>query len=626
MGKPNSSSRPSAAAHKSSGNATFIVGCVALAIAIACSLMLVAGHMQAVALPGCGPGSPCDQAAKSVWGKVPLTGISTAALGAAYFAGMLTWWLTSRGGTTIRLVATLGGLLSLLFVAVMFAEGWACKYCLAAHAGNFVFIICTWLAARRSAPGFDKRGAIMSIGTAAIALGVLASIESNHRKKQEALAKADAAKSIEAVKTAATQPTPAPLAQPTTPAQPAQPQPAPTTTNAQPAFEGRYRLGNELAAIRIVFLTDYQCPDCKIMEGQLKRALASGADIAVSIKHFPISTLCNPNVPQDMHPDACYGAFAAEAAGELGGTEAFWKVHHWLFERDGKFTPADIIAFGATIGLDGTKLRALMDSPTIQQRVKDDIAQGEQLGLRQTPMIFINGVELRGWMAPESLVLAVEQLAASNLPQRSARDDKPPLAEQRMLEIFAAEPRVPLPAQFDRYATGPAAAQHRIVIVGDYLEPNTKQIDAEVRQLIASGTSIRYSFAHFPVSSACNPEMTFTRYQSCDVARLVEAAGIIGGNDAFWAAHAWAFANSTAPANHNAAHLASVIGTTTGITAETLQQSIATQEPAANIIADAKAAKALGLTSLPAIYLDGKLVREWKLRDKSLLPQLLNMK
>ncbi|HLP85512.1 MAG TPA: hypothetical protein VK157_14280, partial [Phycisphaerales bacterium] len=231
MGKRNSSPRSFAAAHKSSGNAALIAGCVALAIAIACSLMLVAGHMQAVALPGCGPGSPCDQAAKSVWGKVPIAGISTAALGAAYFAGMLTWWLTSRGGKTIRLVATLGGLLSLLFVAVMFAEGWACKYCLAAHAGNLVFIICTWLAAGRDAFTFDKRGAIMSIGTAAIALGVLASIESNHRKKQEALAKADAAKSVEAVKSAASQPTPAPVAQPSPPVQPSQPQPAAAATN-----------------------------------------------------------------------------------------------------------------------------------------------------------------------------------------------------------------------------------------------------------------------------------------------------------------------------------------------------------------------------------------------------------
>ncbi len=611
------------------------VGTIALVVAAAASLMLVAGHLRAVALPGCGPGSPCDQAAKSVWGKVPVANVSTAAAGAAYFLGMLAWWLGLGAGVgasrTLRTVSTVGLLGSLMFVIVMFAEGWACKYCLAAHAANLIFVACVYISARGAPIGLDTRGLAMAGGAGAIALGLLASVESNQRRKLEAEAKREAAASVEAMKANAQQPALV-VTPPATDATAQTGNAQATTTNTPTAdaaaakpFEGRYRKGPRDAAIRVVMLTNYPCPDCKIMEGQLSRLMAMqpALDMAVSIKHFPLSTVCNPNLPRDMHPDACFGAFAAEAAGELGGVEAFWQTHLWLFERSGRFTPQDVIAHGNSIGLDGLKLRQLMDDPRIQQRVKDDIAEGEALGLRNTPMIFINGVELRGWMAPDALVNAVTQLAASNPPKRDASSDKPPKAEQRMMEIYAAEPVRTMPTQFDRFVMGPANGATRVVIVGDYEEPGTAEADATVRELMAGGANIRYSFAHFPVNQTCNPEMTFTRYQnSCTAARLVEAAGALGGDDAFWAAHAWAFANRTTPANLTAANLAETIGATTGLTAEALTQAM--QGASANIAADAKAAKALGITGLPAVFIDGKLAREWKLRDRNLLPQMLS--
>jgi protein-disulfide isomerase len=620
----------------SSDRAVRAIGAAALTIAAIASLVLVAGHLQAVALPGCGPGSPCDQAAKSVWGKVPFTQVSTAALGAAYFIGMLSWWLGACASRTLRTVATIGMLASVLYVVVMIAEGWACKYCLAAHIANAIFVACVFWGSRGSPRGIDVRGIALAGGAGAIALGLLATIETNQRKKLEAAAKQQAAQSVEAMKAASQAPgtiTP-PGTQPSTAGE--QPANAPSTQTSPPKpaagtqsratvpFEGRFRKGPAEAAIRIVMLTDYQCPDCKIMEGQLSRLLAAQPplDIAVSIKHFPLSTMCNPSVQRDMHPDACFGAYAAEAAGDLGGADAFWQTHNWLFARDGKFTPQDIVTHGNAIGIDGLTLRQLMDDPRVQQRVKNDIEEGQQLGLRNTPMIFINGVELRGWMAPDALVNAVTQLAATNPPKRSAASDRPPLAEQRTLEIYANEPVLTLPAQFERFVMGPQTSPLRVVIIGDYQEPGTAEADATVRELLASGANVRYSFAHFPVSQACNPEMTFTRHEhACTAARLVEAAGTLGGPDAFFAAHAWAFANRTTPANLTAANLAQTIGESTGLTADALTQAATSSD--ATIAADARASKALGITGLPAVYINGKLVREWKLRDKNLLPQLL---
>ncbi|MFN5945858.1 MAG: vitamin K epoxide reductase family protein, partial [Phycisphaerae bacterium] len=192
--------------HESAGpKALQVIGALALAVAATAALVLVAGHLRAVALPGCGPGSPCDEAAKSVWGKVPLANISTASAGAAYFLGMLAWWLGSGASRTLRTVSTIGLLGSLMFVIVMFAEGWACKYCLAAHAANLVFVACVYIGARGAPVGLDTRGRAMAGGAGAIALGLLASVESNQRKKLEAAAKQEAAASVEAMKANAQQ-------------------------------------------------------------------------------------------------------------------------------------------------------------------------------------------------------------------------------------------------------------------------------------------------------------------------------------------------------------------------------------------------------------------------------------
>jgi protein-disulfide isomerase/uncharacterized membrane protein len=602
------------------------VGIAALAVAIGFSMMLVTRHLRGIELPGCGAGSACDEAAKSVWGSVPGLGVSTASVGLTFFVAMLVWWVIARGvGTWLKRLALVGALASAVFVGVMLTHGWVCVYCLGAHLANFVFVGSAWMLGRQYRFADGLRGPVMAIGTGALMFGSLASWESKVRVEQAAKAKAEAAKSVEAMKQASKEPAKAAenVASATSGTSVTEEKPVAPAASEKP-FEGRYRMGNEEAAIRIVFLTDYQCPDCKIMESQLKRVMGMGLDVAVSSKHFPLSKTCNPNMPTDMHPDACFGAYAAEAAGELGGVSAFWQMHEWLFARDGKFTPADVVAFGNSIGVDGVKLRTLMDSALIQQRVKDDISEGEKLGLRNTPMIFVNGVELRGWMAPDSLVNAVQQLAASNPPKRSARADKPPLAEARVMEIFASEPVVVVPTQLQRFSLGPADAKHRVVVVGDYQEPATAEVDGVIRGLIGSGASVRYSYAHFPVNQTCNPEMTFTRYEaSCNAAKLVEAAGVAGGEKAFWAAHAWAFANRATPANLSAANLATAISASTGVSAEILQQAMAGPDGAAMIAADAKAAKGLGLTGLPAIYVDGKLVREWKVSGKSVLAEML---
>src|SRR5690606_18544077 len=84
--------------------------------------------------------------------------------------------------------------------------------------------------------------------------------------------------------------------------------------------------------------------DCQDIERQVEALLAQRSDLSVSHKHFPMCTDCNVYMGRaNMHRNACWAARAAEAAGIVGGNDAFWKMHHWLFEVKGYFeTNADL--------------------------------------------------------------------------------------------------------------------------------------------------------------------------------------------------------------------------------------------------------------------------------------------
>src|SRR5574340_726413 len=90
----------------------FVIGVVCLAWAATMSLALVTEHISGWSLPGCGQGSPCEQAANSVWGKVPLINWPVSFLGLAYFLGMLAAWIAGRGALppALRYLARLGAL------------------------------------------------------------------------------------------------------------------------------------------------------------------------------------------------------------------------------------------------------------------------------------------------------------------------------------------------------------------------------------------------------------------------------------------------------------------------------------------------------------------------------------
>ncbi|MHC4963315.1 MAG: DsbA family protein [Planctomycetota bacterium] len=554
-----------------------------LLLAIASSVVLAGAHLEVLTAPGCGEDSPCAQAAASPWGKVPLVRWPVSFLGLAWFAALMPAWIAVRGSGVVprsfRNLVRLGAAFSAMFMVVMIAGRYACPYCIAAHAGNFAFLAVIEISpvvttgARRALAWL----AAAFVAVTGVQIGLLAVVKGEVEQQL--------AESTQQIIEASQDP------------------------DREP-FTGRYRMGPADASIRLVIFTDYQCPDCKIIEQQVRAILAKRPDVSFSSKHNPICTACNPYTNRNMHPNACWAARAAETAGILRGDDGFWQMHHWLFNRGGSFTDSEITTGLQQLGYDAREFLRVMQGADTLRRVKADIEEAKGLGIHRTPMIFINGVELKGWLAPNSLIRAVDELAASNPPSGNAAQDSPPSAFERYLADWVEQPQRALPADTRAWTMGPDQAAVRVVLWGDYQEPYSSEADAILRRLAVSRGDTRYTFRHYPMDRKCNPVTPKNLHPlACYAARAAEAAGAIDGNDGYWAMHEWLFENPDRVSEEALREMAIELGIDEG----SLFAEMDAPEVAEAIVEDAQAGKDADLRGIPFIFINEKRVPRWNL-------------
>jgi protein-disulfide isomerase len=374
-------------------------------------------------------------------------------------------------------------------------------------------------------------------------------------------------------------------------------------------FTGRYRLGPADAPIRLVVFSDFQCPDCRRFEQQVRSVFAERTDMSVSHKHHPFCSDCNPFVKRNMHPNACWAARAAEAAGMLRGNDGFWHMHRWLFDRGGSFTDAEIKQALAGFGYDVAEFIRVMQSPETLELVQADIFEARDLGIHRTPMVFINGVELRGWHVPTALKTAVERLAATNPPRGTPEQDRPEDAFDKYVTDWRLEQAFALPPDVPERTIGPADAAADVVLWGDYEEPITGSADRLLRGILAKRDDMRYTFRHYPINESCNSVAARTLHaHACDAAKAAEAAGTLGGDEGYWAMHEWIMANQRNLGDEALLQAAVELG----YDETAFLAAMNSPEAARAITVDATAGKRMGLTGVPLIYVNGKKIPRWR--------------
>jgi protein-disulfide isomerase/uncharacterized membrane protein len=600
----------------------FVAGLVALGVAIVPAVMMMLQHFAGLKLPGCGEGSPCAAAASSVWGQLPIPGTgfswSVSFIGLAFFVSMLAAWVAGRGRLSgpMRLLARLGALVSLIYLVIIVAGGYFCPYCIASHLGNLAF----WIIAERSPRAARDARALGALGFTcvfALATAALGVAEWRHRvaasRRAEQQRQHSTEKIVQATRAGSDDDAGGDDGA------------AASLYSAAKPFTGRWHLGPKEAPIRLVVFSDYQCRDCKRVENEIRQLMQQRADINLSVKHFPFCRPCNRFVTTDMHPNACWAARAAETAGLMGGTTAFWEMHHWLFDKGGGFTDAELNARLVTTGYKVNEFIAKMSSDETLRRVQADVDEVIALGIHFTPMIFVNGVEFKGWDKSGALARTIAEVAATNPPARGPDLDRPPPAAEKLIDDWRIQAVITLPVDPHVHALGgdraSAATTATVVMWGDYEDKATMEADGAIRAMLDDRPDLRYEFRHYPVNQSCNPHAARTAYpNSCRMSAAAEAAGSLGGEAAYWRMHAWLLANQKSFTDEPLRAAAGEFG----IDFESLMAAMSSPDVAGAVREDCDAANILKPRFVPVIYVNGRLVPRWRLEGHDILGQIVD--
>ncbi len=610
-----------------------LAGALCLLVGVVAAGLLVSDHFGGIKLPGCGADSPCARATASVWGKLKIGEYvwPVSFMGATYFAAALVGWLVARGAlpTFLRWVARLGALFSVAYVGIIAYERLFCPYCLASHAGNLLFWII--MESTRTKPRSLAAPLLSAMFVFIVSSVGLAVADAQQREnlriegeQQRSSAVAQIAAREEQARlvsqAATTQGSSTKPAAPVSPIRPGQ------------VLAGRYIFGPPQAPIRIVMFTGYQCPDCLRIESQLETLMTTRRDIQVSIRHFPFNSDCNPSIGRTTQPNGCWAARAAEAAGILYGVDGFWKMHKWLFEptRRGEFQTTQDLENGLrSLGLDPAGFTQVMQSEETARRVREDVQLAKELGLYFTPMIFVNGVELKGWHVPNALARTVDDVAATKPAPRGPEADLPPSALEKYIADWREQTVLPLAEDKVARRMGPENAAVNVVLWGDLTEPTTAEADAIVRKLVAERGDVSYTFRHYPFDSSCNAAVQQSKFPNgCLAARAAETAGLLGDNDAYWKMHIWITQNQGKLSEAAINEAAASFGLKADVFAERLKQPDV-QELVANDIDAGRKLPSLrlgtpaGISSIPTIFVNGKLLPRWKLDDRSVIELVL---
>ena len=161
------------------------------------------------------------------------------------------------------------------------------------------------------------------------------------------------------------------------------------------------RLGSEDAPFHVVEYADFQCPYCADCSADIHHLMEAYPDlIAFSFRHFPLGSECNPYNSNNMHPDACMAAYAAECAARHG---KYWDMYNelfTLFQQAGharkRPSVEQVRELAHGMGVPSSDFYYCLEEDAIRERIVEMVEEGKAYGVRGTPAVFVNGIAVGG--------------------------------------------------------------------------------------------------------------------------------------------------------------------------------------------------------------------------------------
>ena len=159
-------------------------------------------------------------------------------------------------------------------------------------------------------------------------------------------------------------------------------------------------LGNPEAVLLMVEFSDFQCPFCRRHHEQtfpeLKAKYFDTGKVKLVFKDFPLP----------IHENAQAAAEAGQCAFEQG---KFWEYQDKLFDNQEALAKDGLKKYAGELGLNQAQFDVCLDSGKFRQRVKDDVALGQKLGVNGTPGFLVGDRLIEGAYPFSAFEAAIEE-------------------------------------------------------------------------------------------------------------------------------------------------------------------------------------------------------------------------
>ena len=158
--------------------------------------------------------------------------------------------------------------------------------------------------------------------------------------------------------------------------------------------DGFAALGPESAPVVVAEFADYKCPHCKTASKTLVEIQKEYPEkVRLIIMELPI-----------LGKTSEYAAKAAICAQQQN---AYWPLHEAMFASQSGLTISKINELAGNLQIDTAALETCIGAPDSDLLTASSLTQAQNLGLKSTPAIFINGIAYRGHNHEASLRDAV---------------------------------------------------------------------------------------------------------------------------------------------------------------------------------------------------------------------------
>jgi protein-disulfide isomerase len=350
--------------------------------------------------------------------------------------------------------------------------------------------------------------------------------------------------------------------------------------------------GAKAALVTIVEFSDFQCPFCDRVEPTIDQVMEEYAGKVRVVWR---------NLALPFHKDAKTAAIAAMAAHRQG---KFWEMHRILFKNHNALGAADLEKYAKEIGLDMAKYKAAIQDKKLADLVDSDGTMANKIGARGTPAFFINGRFLSGaqpfgrFKALIDEELKKAEVLAKKVGKAKVYDTLMKTAKTEVgggTKAGGEKPKgPPKKVEVGKAPTrGPKKAPITLVLFCEFECPFCARVVPTINELEkAYPGKIRVAWKNFPLSFHKNAKAAS------------EAALAANEQGKFWEMYDILFKNRSA---HGAADLEKY-AKEIGLDMTKFKAAMDGHKFAAQIDADIKQGKELGVTGTPGTFINGYMV------------------